>query len=65
LRDDVLVIEEDESQFSLAGSFLVGFKETVETADASFAILAMEPERSRTKAISVNSGLGCVLMGAK
>jgi hypothetical protein len=33
LRDDVLVIEEHEGQFSLAGCFLVGFKEAVETAD--------------------------------
>jgi hypothetical protein len=63
LRDDVLVIEEDEGQFSLAGCFLVGFKEAVETAAASFAMLAMEPERSRTRAISVKSGLGCVFMG--
>ena len=33
LRDDVLVIEKNQGQFSVAGFFLVRFKEAVETAD--------------------------------
>jgi hypothetical protein len=33
LRDDVLMIEEDEGQFRLARFFLMGLKEAVETAE--------------------------------